>query len=246
MDRAKSISEILDTLVNGAAREAARAGVILVHDNHLRGWRFLGFAAAAGDSTDVEMPMVDQAMIGEAVRTAVAVSANGTAVFPIHVGGQVVAALYADEGDTASGTGVSSRLAALELMARHAARSLEAVTAFRGAQVFASPVKPDTIQTAEEVHQPRTSLAGPPGEAEESARRYARLLISEIKLYHEPAVVAGRREGNLAERLAGEIARARVLYEQRVPAPVREARDYFHEELVSTLADGDAQLLANR
>jgi hypothetical protein len=56
-------------------------------------------------------------------------------------------------------------------------------------------------------------------------------------------VSAGRRERDLATRLSDEIARARVLYEQRVPAQVREHADHFHAELVRTLADGDATLL---
>ena len=67
--------------------------------------------------------------------------------------------------------------------------------------------------------------------------------MSEIKLYHEAAVVAGRRDRDLATRLGGEIARARVMYEQRVPSHVRERADYFHDELVRTLANGDASLL---
>jgi hypothetical protein len=69
------------------------------------------------------------------------------------------------------------------------------------------------------------------------------LIVSEIKLYHEEAVVAGRRERDLATRLGDEIGRARALYEQRVPAHVREHTDYFHDELVRTLANGDPSLL---
>jgi hypothetical protein len=76
-----------------------------------------------------------------------------------------------------------------------------------------------------------------------SARRYAKLLVSEIKLYHEQAVIAGRRERDLGTRLGGEIARARTLYEQRVAPHVRQHADYFHDELVRTLANGDATLL---
>ena len=79
---------------------------------------------------------------------------------------------------------------------------------------------------------------------DEGARRYARLLISEIKLYHEADVLAGRRERDLASRLGDEITRARVLYEQRVPAHVRQSTDCFHDELVRTLADGDGALIA--
>jgi len=33
------------------------------------------------------------------------------------------------------------------------------------------------------------------------------------------------------------------LYEQRVPPDVRQRADYFHDELVRTLADGDATML---
>jgi glycolate oxidase len=53
----------------------------------------------------------------------------------------------------------------------------------------------------------------------------------------------GRRERDLTTRLGGEIARVRTLYEQRVPAAVRQGTDYVHEELIRTLADGDASLL---
>ena len=41
----------------------------------------------------------------------------------------------------------------------------------------------------------------------------------------------------------GEIARARVLYEQRVPTHIRQHTDYFHDELIRTLANGDSSLL---
>ena len=80
-------------------------------------------------------------------------------------------------------------------------------------------------------------------EEDASALRYARLLISEIKLYQEDAVNNGRRDANLFERLGPEIARARRLYEERVPADVRSRADYFGQELVRTLANGDPRLL---
>jgi hypothetical protein len=137
----------------------------------------------------------------------------------------------------------------LEVMARHAARCLEAITAFRAAQVLTE--RPDAASLTGSVVDSRsgsanTPAAGEAGEiedAEHAARRYARLLVSEIKLYHEAAVIAGRRERDLMTRLGGEIARARVLYEQRVPADARRGTDHFQSELVRTLANGDAGLL---
>jgi len=82
---------------------------------------------------------------------------------------------------------------------------------------------------------------------DDAARRYARLLVSEIKLYHESAVTAGRRDRNLLERLriAGDRPRQR-LYGERVPAAVQSRTDYFDQELVGHLANGDASLLGRR
>ena len=71
---------------------------------------------------------------------------------------------------------------------------------------------------------------------EDSARRFARLLLSEIKLYHEPAVDEGRRSHNLLTRLAPEIERARAAYDARVPVSLRTRAELFHQELVATLA----------
>jgi hypothetical protein len=80
---------------------------------------------------------------------------------------------------------------------------------------------------------------------ESAARRYARLLVAEIRLYHERAVDQGRRERNLLTRLAPEIERARRVYDEQVPAVVRSRTDFFHLELIRTLAGGDASLLGN-
>jgi hypothetical protein len=75
---------------------------------------------------------------------------------------------------------------------------------------------------------------------QEEARRFARLLVSEIKLYNEDEVERGRVEKDLGERLKDDIERSREMYEKRIPAEVRSGRDYFQDELVRILADGDA------
>ncbi|HEX8707669.1 MAG TPA: GAF domain-containing protein [Pyrinomonadaceae bacterium] len=72
------------------------------------------------------------------------------------------------------------------------------------------------------------------------ARRFARLLVSEIKLYNEQKVTEGRIEGDLYERLREDIDRSRQMYDKRVAPPVAARYDYFHQELVNTLAEGDA------
>jgi hypothetical protein len=75
------------------------------------------------------------------------------------------------------------------------------------------------------------------------ARRFARLLVSEIKLYNEQKVRDGREQGNLYERLREEIDRSRQMYDKRVAPNVASRYDYFHHELVNTLAEGNSDKL---
>ena len=75
------------------------------------------------------------------------------------------------------------------------------------------------------------------------ARRFARLLVSEIKLYNEPKVREGRSNGDLYDRLREDIDRSRQMYDKRVAPPVAARHDYFHQELVNTLAEGDVAKL---
>jgi hypothetical protein len=77
------------------------------------------------------------------------------------------------------------------------------------------------------------------------ARRFARLLISEIKLYNEQKVSEGRSKNDLYDRLREYIDRSREMYDKRVKAEVASRYDYFHGELVNTLAEGDASKLGS-
>jgi hypothetical protein len=254
IDRARSLSDVLDTLVGGAAREAGRSAVLLVDDQQLRGWSFVGFQGLPGTAAGPSgtLPATATGFIADALQSADAVQGrSGVAVapafaalsagremlaVPIQVGGQTVAVLYADDGVVEGGDPSLGWQAVVETIARHAARTLEAMTAFRAAQLLTrEPVRGTTTRV-----QPAAAA-----EEDEGARRYAKLLVSEIKLYHEAAVTAGRRDRDLATRLGGEIARARALYDERVPPHVRQRNDHFHAELVRTLANGDATLLAN-
>jgi hypothetical protein len=142
--------------------------------------------------------------------------------------GQPVAVLYADEGT--DGQPLASWRDTVQILGRHASACLGYLTAVRTAQAL------KTIRAG--------SDAGSSGAADDAlgARRYARLLVSEIKLYNDGAVRAGRERRDLLQRLKPEIERARRLYEERV-AP-SQARDlYFQQELVQTLAEGDQSLL---
>jgi hypothetical protein len=75
------------------------------------------------------------------------------------------------------------------------------------------------------------------------ARRFAKLLVSEIKLYNESKVQEGRDARDLYGRLRDTIDRSREMYNKRYSATVGSQFDYFHHELVNTLAEGDESKL---
>jgi hypothetical protein len=77
----------------------------------------------------------------------------------------------------------------------------------------------------------------------DEARRFARLLVSEIKLYNEPKVDQGRRNKDLYERLKEDIDRSRQMYDERIAEDVRKVSNYFYDELVRILADNDPTAL---
>lgn len=76
----------------------------------------------------------------------------------------------------------------------------------------------------------------PPADAETdeevaTAQRLARIIVSDIVLYNAERFESGLQSGDLAGALSAELAEGRSLLAQRVPARVRESRDFLVEEL---------------
>jgi CheY-like chemotaxis protein/DNA-directed RNA polymerase subunit RPC12/RpoP len=65
----------------------------------------------------------------------------------------------------------------------------------------------------------------------DEARRLARLILSDIVIYHPDKVEAGIRDDNFFEVLKNEIAEGRNYYDSRVPLRVRQDTEIFSETL---------------
>jgi hypothetical protein len=63
----------------------------------------------------------------------------------------------------------------------------------------------------------------------EKARRFARIVVSDIVLYNQEAVAEGIAKGTLFELLKEDITEGRALYDKRVPEAIRASKDYFQE-----------------
>lgn len=269
LDGATSLSEVLDALALAAAREAARAAVVVLRAERIQGWRMSGFGPRDAQPKSIDLALADSGVIGLAIGAARAVTTRdsqtaaigpgfetlpadkmGLAV-PVIVGGRVVAVVYAD---AVSVNGQHERPVPsgwpelIEVLARHAGRCLEALTTQKtGPRIATGAQSAQGAQGA-----PGASSAAPSGPSammqitdgvQAAARRTARLLVADIRLFHEPAVSEGRRHRNLLSRLAPEIEKARQAYDDQVPPGVRTHTDYFHQELIRTLAGGDPTLL---
>ena len=156
LDRARTLGDILETLVSCAGHEAARAGVLLVSGRQLRGWRFIGFGPAFENASTIVVPLDEAGIIAEAIRADAAIS-SGTSdhvlapafaalasgreslAVPVTMSGEVIAVLYADQGSADDGEQQPSPMTwpgTIEVMARHAARCLEAATAIKAMRVL--------------------------------------------------------------------------------------------------------------
>jgi hypothetical protein len=154
-----------------------------------------------------------------------------------------VAAILAIPGDQ-----TTSDIPALELLACVAGLSLDvrqtaqkAATTVPAGQLLGiapSAGTPPPVHVVVDV----AKLTKDEQELHARAQRFARVRVAEMRLYHAQAVKEGRENGNLFLALRNEIESGREQYRRDFlvsPSMI----DYFHVELVRTLANDDASML---
>ncbi len=191
-------------------------------------------------------------------------------VLPLIVRNKVAALVYADSGIDPR---ASLDAPALEVLVRAAAWWIElsaikkasgtngeAVPAMKAAAaaavpalvpMAAQPEPPPAPATAfaaalpDPAPVPAATVAPEEDETHRRAKRFARLLVEEIKLYNEAKVAQGRQNKNLYELLRDDIEKSRASYEKRYGHMLGSSTDYFAQELVRILADGNESLLGS-
>jgi hypothetical protein len=155
-------------------------------------------------------------------------------LFPIAVRGRVAGILYADSVSQVTETD------ALELLATFASAVLEG-----------QPEAPDRsklVTIATELQPSPTvsswfSLGKDEQEVHLRAQRFARVQIAEMRLYKSQAVKTGRAEHDLYGALREDVDRARDAFRRDFLTASPTMVDYFHLELLRTLANDDVELL---
>jgi hypothetical protein len=250
---AGSQAEILRHLLEGEARFAGRVALFVVRGGAINGWQGIGFHdndIVKTISLNTNGGLVARAIqgrlpasgsIGEFdggfMASAAPPGEDRCLVLPLVVKEKVAALIYADGGIAPGGTLDASALSALT---RYAALWLE-LTALRKA----GPVPGDDAQAAITATNNIAAPGVPPVEEElhRKARRFAKLLVEEIKLYNQPRVVEGKHNRDLYDRLREDIEKSRITYQKRYGETPVAAADYFNQELIRILADNDVSLM---
>ena len=194
-------------------------------------------------------------------------------LLPIRTGGSVSAILYLDsEGrdvvDEIDGLKLLTEFSSAQLdrlmfigEAPGEGAEVEEVEASEDVLVEEVPAEEEEVSLAEReaeeapaeaVEAPGPAEAGPPdlsqlNEEEQNvhrdAKRFAKLLISEIELYSKVKVSEGRKNKDLYGSLKTDLQRSRQTYEKRFAKTQASRHDYLHDEIVRILANDDASIL---
>ncbi len=90
---------------------------------------------------------------------------------------------------------------------------------------------------------PFANLSPEDADVHRKARRFARLLVDEIKLYNQAKVADGRKNKDLYDRLREDIEKSRGTFQKRYGNSVAAGADYFSQELVRSLAEDDPSIM---
>ena len=179
----------------------------------------------AAETRDTVVALRSRTELSDAIADLVGEQADRRCwLFPVKDRDRLAAVLYADAED-------HIEIEALELVTGIAGLALERLS---------TPMAASTAGTRTPAVNGTTPV---PIEACLRALRFARVQVSQLQLYHADAVKEGRRDGNLYSLLRTEIDFARATFRRDFLKPSPSLPDYFHEELVRTLANNDGNLL---
>ena len=250
-------AEILRHLLEGGARFAGRVALFVVKGAAVNGWQSTGFDnndAVKGLNLNTSAGLLARAIQGRNpsggpandfdagfLAAMHAPADNQCMVLPLVVKDKVAAVIYADAGTAPGGALDASGLQALT---RFAAVWLE-LTALRkaGGGVVAEDLSQAQPQASAAAAAATAAPVTEEDELHKKARRFAKLLVEEIKLYNQPKVDEGKQHRDLYSRLKADIEKSRATYDKRYAESAVASSDYFTQELIRILADNDVALM---
>ncbi len=269
--RCASAGEVFRRLLSATEIAAPRSSIFLLRGDRWRGWGCAGYAPEAADRQRAvewpsDSPPLGELLLGEGEAAAVPLEsvpefgqpvASEAIAAPVRAGERLVAAVVSERapGETPWHPEV------VAILAHVAGSRLEAELLRRRQEPPAPPADSrvprrdepavvgfdPTASTSESGLAPvsETDSKHPDARRMQEARRFARLVATDIRLYNEEAVLQGRRQGDLARRLAEHMRRGRETYLRRFQDLGPDAIEHLRDAYVEVLAGGDGSLLPN-
>ena len=257
IERQQTQADVLTTLLEHTNRFASRAQIFVLRKGELSSWKSRGF----DEPREAGAELYNVILSREPVTTTNEDGLDNVAI-PLVVREKAVAVLSADNEPLGK---IETR--PLETLMRVTALVIERLAMRRELIDFGSDGMPQsspaafTQDYAHEVPPTDTSPLPMPlfeaashremtseekASAHSNARRFARFLVSEIKVYNSTRVQEGTRRLDLYERLKDEIEVRRQVYDRHVDQKITDEFDYFNDELVKILAEGDESRLGRK
>jgi hypothetical protein len=121
VDEAESLTEVLHRLIDASRHHSKGASILLVHNHGLKEWN------GAGSESRLRINERGMAVAANSASERRRVESETAIAFPVSVGGDVIAVLYAEVDDALSPQRRISK-DALDTLTRHAGRVLETIT----------------------------------------------------------------------------------------------------------------------
>lgn len=254
-----SQAEILRRFLEGAARLAGRVALFVVKGKSIAGWQAMGFPD--DDAIKTFNLNTSDGLAAQVIQDRIPVkgttqefdaefeSSQGAPidgvclVLPLVVKQKVAAILYADRGLSAESP--------LDINSMALLTQITAIWIELNALRRTTPAGSDEVQPTEPpAPVPEPEVVAPALSPEEvavhtKARRFAKLLVEEIKLYNGPKVEQGRQNRDIYALLKDDIEKSRATYSKRYGETPAASVDHFTEELIRVLADNDVSLLGD-
>ena len=256
--QADDFQQIASVLADASATHCRLLAVLAIHEGTVSAVKARGLGADAADRfRTLEFPATQAAAFHSAIESGDPVVAMTTPreispgmaellghtaderayILPLLVRGKPAGLIYA------SG---AVEMAPLELLAQAAALALEVKSR------PPEPRKQELVMIQGGKPQPRhipeswADLAPSDQEHHLRAQRFARVQVAGMRLFSPEAVQQGRESKDLYSALQKDIDAAREIFQKNFLALSPTMLDYFHLELLRTLADEDPTLLGEK
>ena len=255
----ESPSDVFHSLLHASALAVSSAAVFLIRQGEIRGWGSEGYDEKAAAAQKRHAEPFDVRQLAESTGSPELTidfgqpAALESVWFALRIRRKPIALVLVERSPDAEPWSPD----VVSLLVRIAESRLELDLVLRklgaGSLAPEATAKPTPIPVE---FQPEPEPAGEtaelapveegeqqPDPALEPARRYARLLATDIRLYNEEAVALGQRHGDLLQRLGDQLGRGRETFCKRHGDLGAAGIELLHQAYVQVLADGDASLI---